>query len=130
MSVYQLKHYKSVHRRPAKCGMSSSLFTNFKRRLSISVPIYGKSHCCLMNSILSASLTLKILTTACFTQFSSNLTELLVSGMALVAYRINGKQYDLNSWTDTTLIWSYVIDDLGWLLNLLAMFMWKMLYEM
>ena len=43
-------NYKLVHRSPAKCGTSSSLFTNFKRRLSTSVPIYGKSHCCLMNS--------------------------------------------------------------------------------
>jgi len=37
MFVKQLKkNYKLVHRSPAKCGTSSSLFTNFKRRLSTS----------------------------------------------------------------------------------------------
>jgi len=37
--------------------------------------------------------TLKIFATACFTQLSNNLTELLVNGMASVAYKINGRQY-------------------------------------
>jgi len=78
--------YNEHWKRHRRCGVSKILFTNRRRRFSIMSPIYGKSQYCRMTSIFALSWTLKTFATACFTQSSSNFTELLESGIASVPY--------------------------------------------
>jgi len=68
---------RGAYPRPLDPPLSRSLFTNFKRRRSVSMPLYGT----LITAILSLSYALNIIAIACWMHSSNILIELLVIDM-------------------------------------------------